>query len=438
MKAELVIRDVKIFQSSTDLKSGDIAFYQGKIIHTTGKYTGPFQEELFFNGAIALPGIIDSQVHFREPGPTHKEDLETGSQSAVMGGVTTFFEMPNTNPSTSTIELLTAKCQLAAKKSWANYGFFIGATKDNLGELKKAEELKGCIGVKIFLGSSTGNLLLFDTDSLLNIFSEIKMPISIHSEDEEILKERMLIFQQAKSVHAHPDWRNVESALKSTQRIVSLAREKNKKIHLLHITSQEEMEFLAGNKDICTVEVTPQHLTLFAPECYDQLGTLAQMNPPIREKRHQEALWAGIKNKTVDIIGSDHAPHTLQEKGQSYPQSPSGMPGVQTTLQIMLNHVHNGKLNLADVVRLLSQNPATIFGLKSKGKIEIGADADLTIIDLEKSWEIKNEEQKSKVNWSPFHQKKGKGQAIATIVSGKIAMKEGQLQERNGLSINRK
>ncbi len=436
MKADLVIRDVKIF-SNDKLENGDLAFCEGKIIHTHGKFFGHFNEEHLFSGAIALPGLIDSQVHFREPGLIHKEDLESGSQSAVMGGICTYFEMPNTNPSTSTVSLIRQKCEIASRKSWANYGFFIGATGTNTDQLILAQKEIGCIGVKIFLGSSTGNLLLFDKESLLEIFEKVSMTISIHSEDEDLLNKRIQIKNDATSVHAHLIWRNEETALLATKRIVQLARQKNKKIHILHVTSKAEIEFLASQKDICTVEVTPQHLTLFAPDCYDRLGTLAQMNPPIREDEHRQALWKALKSGVIDVIGSDHAPHTLEEKNKGYPNTPSGMPGVQTTLPLLLNYVNQKKLALNDVVRLLAINPAKIFNLKNKGKIEIGMDADITLVDLEKSFEIKNQDQKSKVAWTPFHGTKGKGCPVATIVSGAMAMKENNLINKNAQAIKR-
>lgn len=377
--------------------------------------TGLTQE---FPNKLILPGVIDSQVHFRDPGLTHKEDLRSGSLSALHGGITTFLEMPNTNPSTTTIDAINHKLELANEKCVTNYGFFVGATGKNLNQLIHATQLPGCCGVKIFLGSSTGDLLLYDEEKLIEIFKNIKAPIALHSENELRLRERLHIKRNAKSAHDHPVWRDVNTALSSTKRIIEIARKAQKKIHVLHISTQEEIEFLSHHKDICTVEVLPQHLTLSAPDCYDRLGSYAQMNPPIREQRHQDALWEGIKNGTVDIIGSDHAPHTKEEKDRGFPNSPSGMPGVQTLLPLMLNHVNNGKLSLDRLIELVCKNPAKLYSL-NKGIIREGRDADLTIIDMNQKHTFTNEEMKTKSGWTPFKGMRIQGIPTDVFVMGK-------------------
>ncbi len=376
---------------------------------------------------ILLPGIIDSQVHFREPGLTHKEDLATGSQAAALGGITTFLEMPNTSPSTTSWDALQRKIELASKKSVTHFGFFIGATGTNLEELKKSQARPGCCGIKIFLGSSTGDLLLYNPQKIKEIFENTYVTISCHSENEELLRERKNIRDRATSAHAHPLWRDVQTAFSSTQMLIGLAQECQRKVHVLHLTTREEMEFLAQKKDFCTVEVTPQHLTLQAPDCYDQLGSYAQMNPPIRTKEHRLALWEGVVNGTADIIGSDHAPHTRQEKELGYPQSPSGMPGVQTLLPLMLDHINGGRLSLDRLVEMVCTNPARIFCLSKKGAIQVGHDADLTLIDMNLEHRLSDGEQASRTGWTPFHGKKVKGMPIMTVVGGVVVMKDGHL-----------
>lgn len=382
------------------------------------------------DGLHLLPGIIDSQVHFREPGLTHKEDLHTGSKSALLGGVTTFLEMPNTNPSTTSKEAVQEKINRASETSFTNFGFFIGASGENLDEIKACEGMPGCPGVKIFLGSSTGDLLLYHKEKLLDIFKNIKAPVALHSENEEMLRERKPIQQGAKDVHAHYEWRNVETAISSTKRIVEIAREANKKIHVLHITTKDEIEFLGENQDIATCEITPQHLTLFAPDIYDKIGTKAQMNPPIRTREHRDALWeTGINKNVAFVIGSDHAPHTLEEKNQGYPKSPSGMPGVQTILTIMLDHVNKGRLSLEKCVDLLSTHPAELYHLKGKGQIKVGFDADLTLVNLKKSQTLQDQDMASKVGWTPYHGMEIQGVVEGTIIAGHPAFLFGKIDE---------
>ncbi len=378
-------------------------------------------------GLHILPGAIDSQVHFREPGPTHKEDLATGSLSALLGGITGFLEMPNTTPPTTTMDSLKVKGDLANGRCWTHYGFFMGAAGDNTEELKHWAELPFCVGIKIFLGSSTGPLLLNDPEKLLDVLNLPNVIIAVHSEDENRLRERIAIRDQATDAHQHPVWRDEETALNSTKMIIDLAKKAGRKVHVLHITSKEEIEFLKEHKDYCTVEITPQHLTLHAPDCYDRLGTYAQMNPPIRSLDHQEGLWRGIKEGVADIIGSDHAPHTREEKDKGYPHSPSGMPGVQTLLPIMLNHVNNGKLDLIHLSNLISRNVAKLYNLKKKGHIAPGMDGDLTIVDMNKEVTLQNEMMASKCGWTPFAGMTVKGFPVGTVIDGQLCMWQGEV-----------
>ncbi len=405
----------------------EIGIYKGQIT-AIGSQLATRAEEVFdAKGLTVLPGVIDSQVHFREPGMTHKEDLESGTRSALLGGVTSVFEMPNTKPMTTDRARLHEKFQLAKGRAWSNYAFFAGATPHNAESLKDLEMEPGCVGVKIFMGSSFGDLLVEEDAHLLKVLRHGRRRVAIHCEDEKRLRERRHIAEESGDVRQHPVWRDEESALRATQRIVRLARQAGRPIHTLHITTADETAFLASAQDVATVEVTPNHLCLSAPECYETLGTRAQMNPPVRGKHHQEALWKGIENHVVRVIGSDHAPHTLEEKSRPYPDSPSGMPGVQTLLPLMLNHVHAGRLSLERLVELVCLEPARIYGANTKGRIAIGADADFTLVDLEKSMVIEKDWLASKVGWSPYEGWRVTGWPVAAIVGGQIAMREGEL-----------
>mgnify|MGYP006168248171 CR=1 FL=1 len=375
---------------------------------------------------IVLPGIIDTQVHFREPGSTDREDLESGSRAAVLGGVTSVFEMPNTNPPTSNLVEFDKKLNLAKNRMHCNYAFYFGATPENVDQLAKLKGLRGCCGVKLFAGSSTGKLLVDKEADIEKVISQSDKIVSIHSEDQEILNLRKKFIKEG-DVHSHPEWRNVECAMSSTRRVVKIAERYNKQIHVLHVTTKEEVDFLAMHKKNVTFEITPQHLTLYAPDCYNKLGTFAQMNPPIRKKEHYDRLWLAVKNSVVDILGSDHAPHSKEDKNKKYPASPSGMPGVQTILPIMLNHINDKKLNLEQLVKLMCENPCRIFGIKNKGYIKEGFDADLTIIDMNKEETIKNEMMASKCGWTSFNNMALKGLPVATIINGKVVMSDGKV-----------
>ena len=375
---------------------------------------------------VVLPGIIDTQVHFREPGSTDAEDLESGSRAAVLGGVTALFEMPNTNPPTSNLVEFDKKLQAAKNRMHSNYAFYFGATPDNTNQLAKLKDVEGCCGVKLFAGSSTGNLLVDKEADIEKVISSSDRIVSIHSEDEDIIKIRKKFIKKG-DVHSHAEWRNVEVAISSTRRVVKIAERYNKKIHVLHVTTRDEVDFLAMHKKNVTFETTPQHLTMYAPDCYDKLGTYAQMNPPLRTKEHYDRLWVAIKNNIVDVLGSDHAPHLKENKDKEYPNSPSGMPGVQTIFPVMLDHVNNGKLTLQQLINLMCENPCKIFGIKNKGYLKEGYDADLTIADMNKEVVIKNEMIASKCGWTPFNNHKVKGFPLATIVNGHLVMSDGKV-----------
>tara|TARA_B110000971_G_C20037304_1_gene515143 strand:- start:2641 stop:3966 length:1326 start_codon:yes stop_codon:yes gene_type:complete len=406
-------------ETSIALKDGRFAAI-GDIDETSAK------QVLDAKGLTVLPGVIDTQVHFREPGNEHKEDLQSGSLAAVMGGVTALFEMPNTKPPTTTAKAIADKVSRGRNRMHCDFAFYVGGTHENASQLPELEKLEGVCGVKVFMGSSTGNLLVADDDGVADILKHITRRAAFHSEDEFRLRERRPLALTGK-VETHAVWRDEEVAISSTRRLIKLARAANKHIHILHISTEEEMQILAANRDIVSVEVLPQHLTLAAPECYEELGTFAQMNPPIREKRHRAALWKALEQGIVDIIGSDHAPHTREEKADAYPHSPAGMPGVQTLLPLMLNHMADGKLSLEKLVQLTSLNAKKLFKLQDKGEIIVGGHADLTFVDLNRTETVTEDWIASRVGWSPFTGMALKGWPVGTMIRGQKVMWENQL-----------
>ncbi|MFG1263256.1 MULTISPECIES: dihydroorotase [Xanthobacter] len=377
-------------------------------------------------GLHILPGVIDTQVHFREPGLEQKEDLETGSRAAVMGGVTGVFEMPNTIPQTTNPSALEDKIARGTNRMHCDFAFYVGGTHDNVKDLPELERLPGAAGIKVFIGSSTGSLLVPDDDGVRNILKVIRRRAAFHCEDEPRLQERKSL-RVPGDASSHPVWRDEIAALTATRRLVNLARETGARVHVLHVTSAEEMDFLADARDVASVEVTPHHLTMAAPECYERLGTLAQMNPPVRGARHRDGLWAAIANGVVDVLGSDHAPHTLEEKSKPYPESPSGMTGVQTLVPLMLDHVAAGRLTLERFIDLTSAGPARLFGIAGKGRIVVGYDADFTVVDLKRRATITNGWIASRAQWTPYDGKDVTGWPVGTFVRGRKVMWEGEL-----------
>ena len=421
---DLIIKNGQCYIDG-DLKNVDVAVKNAKI-HQIGEISEQAKNIIDAKNLTVLPGCIDTQTHFREPGSTDTEDLHSGSRAAVVGGITAVFEMPNTNPPTSTKKEFQRKLDLAKKRMYCNYAFYFGATADNADELSDLKNLEGCCGIKLFAGSSTGNLLVADEKDIDTVFKNCSKVVAVHSEDEEILNINKKLIKNG-NVHSHPIWRSVECAMSSTRRVVRIAEKYNKKAHVLHITTKEEIDFLSQHKGNITFEITPQHLTIYAPECYDNLGTYAQMNPPIREKAHYDRLWYAVKNNLNDTIGSDHAPHLKVNKDKTYPNSPSGMPGVQTLMPVMLSHINDGKLSLNQLMSLVCENPVKIFGIKNKGFIKEGFDADFTIVDMNKEIIIKNENIESKCGWSPFDGYKLKGNPVSTIIAGNIKMQDGKI-----------
>lgn len=403
----------------------DIGVRDGTIIEIGDLTQADCAEKIDCTGLHVLPGVIDSQVHFREPGLTHKEDLETGSRAAVLGGVTAVFEMPNTNPLTTGPAELADKVKRASGRMHCDFAFWVGGTHENAKDVSELERLPGAAGIKVFMGSSTGALLVEDDPGVASILAKTSRRAAFHSEDEYRLEERKSERVEG-DPNSHPVWRDVTTALQCTQRLVKIAREQGAAIHILHVSTAEEMAFLADHKDVASVEVTPQHLTLDA-SLYDKIGTRLQMNPPIREARHRDGLWNGLQQGVADIFGSDHAPHTLEEKSKSYPASPSGMPGVQTLVPVMLNHVNKGRITLERFVDMTSAGPLRLFGIARKGRIAAGYDADFTVVDLKRRETISDATMASRSGWTPYDGLETTGWPIGTIVRGIKVMWDGQV-----------
>ncbi len=419
------------------LKGGTIVNHDGEGIRDAGVTGGRITAIGNLNSANAakiidvkglhiLPGVIDTQVHFREPGLEHKEDLETGSRAAVAGGITAVFEMPNTKPLTTSAATLADKVHRARHRMFCDFAFFVGGTHDNVENIPNLERLEGSAGIKVFMGSSTGDLLVDDEPTLSSIIAKISRRASFHAEDEARLKARMGL-RRTGDPSSHPEWRDPEAALIATKRLVSLAEKHSRRVHVLHVSTAEEMAFLAHHKDFASVEVTPHHLTLEGPECYERLGAYAQMNPPVRDARHRAAIWAAVANGVVDVLGSDHAPHTRAEKDLVYPGTHSGMTGVQTLVPVMLDHVNAGRLSLQRFVDLTSHGPQRLFGIRGKGRIAVGYDADFTIVDVKRRATITNAWIESRCGWTPYDGVTVTGWPVGTIVRGHRVMWDGQI-----------
>ncbi len=403
----------------------DIGVREGRVAAIGDLGQASAGETIDCRGLHVLPGVVDSQVHFREPGLDHKEDLETGSRAAVLGGVTAVFEMPNTKPLTTSEEALADKVRRATERMHCDFAFWVGGTRENAGDVGELERLPGAAGIKVFMGASTGDLLVEDDEGVASILRNTRRRAAFHSEDEFRLRERLgLRIEDDPS--SHPVWRDEVAALRCTERLVRIARQTRARIHVLHTSTAEEIAFLEQHKDVATCEATPHHLTLSADD-YARLGTLIQMNPPVRSLRHRDGVWHGVAQGVVDVLGSDHAPHTLEEKAKKYPASPSGMTGVQTLVPIMLDHVNAGRLTLERFVDLSSHGPQRIFGMARKGRIAAGYDADFTVVDLKRRETITNAQQGSKAGWTPYDGRQVTGWPVGTVIRGRRVMWEGEI-----------
>jgi dihydroorotase len=404
----------------------DIGVKGGKIAAIGDLAQASAGETFDATGLTVMPGVIDTQVHFREPGLEWKEDLESGSRAAVLGGVVAVFEMPNTEPTTTDADALADKLARAKGRMHCDHAFYMGGTHENARFLGELERLPGCCGVKVFMGASTGSLLVQDDEGIEQVIRHINRRAAFHSEDEYRLVDRRPLARTGDWT-SHPEVRDAQAAIQSTERLVRIARQLGKRIHVLHVSTAEEMTYLAAHKDIASVEVTPQHLTLEGPEAYERLKGYAQMNPPVRSAEHRAGLWAGVASGVADVLGSDHAPHTSEEKARPYPASPSGMPGVQTLLPVMLTHVAEGRLTLERLVDMTSHGANRLFGLADKGRLAKGYDADLTIVDLKARRTFQHEQMASRVAWTPFVGMEAKGWPMATVIRGQVVMRDDEI-----------
>jgi len=423
----LLIRNARIARPDGTTFEGDVACENGRIDRIAGSITAAARETIDAAGNLLLPGVIDPQVHFREPGNEYKEDLGSGSRAAVRGGVTSFLEMPNTAPPTTTQAALDKKLALAAQKSVANYGFFIGATPDNLEALNSVAP---ACGIKIFMGSSTGSLLVNRPEDLERIFANGTRLIAVHAEDEARINARRAQFAGRTDPAAHSEIRDNETARLATELALTLSKKYQRRLHILHLSTREEVAMLrAGKPAWVTAEAIPNHLLLNTAD-YARLGTLVQMNPPIRTPADNAALWEGLHDGIIDFIATDHAPHTLEEKKRAYPNTPSGMPGVETSLPLMLTAMHGGRCTLAEIQKWMCSGPAEAYRIPNKGKLLEGWDADLALVDIEHTRPVRNEETFTKVRWSPWNGRELRGWPQYTIVNGEIAFDNGHIREQ--------
>jgi dihydroorotase len=427
MSFDLVVRGGTCV-SHRGVGRADVGIRNGRIAEIGDLARADAGEVLEVDGCHVLPGAIDPQVHFREPGFEHKEDIETGTRAAVLGGITSVFEMPNTDPPTTHAAALEDKLRRARGRAWCDIAFFVGATPDNAEELGELERLPGCSGVKVFMGKSTGNLLVHEDRDLERVLRSGRRRVAVHAEDELRLRERAEALDLARGgVAMHPEWRDVETAVRATRRLLDAAERCRRRVHVLHLTTAEEVALVEAHRDLATAETTPQHLTLTAPACYTELGTRVQMNPPIREDRHRQALWRGVVGGVIDNIASDHAPHTREEKARPYPASPAGMPGVQTLLALMLDHAAAGRLSLELLVDVCCAGPARVWGASRKGRLVVGGDGDLSIVDLSATRTIRDDWIASRCGWTPFHGRTVRGWPRATVVRGRVVMRDDEV-----------
>ncbi|MCF7825347.1 MAG: dihydroorotase [Candidatus Marinimicrobia bacterium] len=414
--------------SSTGIIRQDVLLRDGKIAQVGKISEGTAARVIDGTHLYCLPGALDPQVHFRDPGLTWKEDLRTGSMAAAAGGVTSFFDMPNTKPSTITIEGMAERKQLAAEKCVVNYNFFIGATNTNLEVLNG---VKNVPGIKIFMGSSTGDLLVSDRRDLENIFGHGSRLIAVHAEDDDIINSAREIYKNSTDFNHHQFVRSPDAALKATTLAVELAIKYQRRLHILHMTTLDEVKYLEIQKSKAPIsaEVCPQHILLSAPHVYQKLGSYAQMNPPIRDTRHGEALWEGLVKGVIDCVATDHAPHTHEEKAKPFGEAPSGMPGVETSLPLMLDRANRGLCKIEDVVKWMCEKPVELYKVQNKGHIKAGYDADIVLVDMGKKRSIENGKLWTKVNWSPYDGWTSQGWPVMTIVNGNIVFQDGEIDE---------
>lgn len=375
-------------------------------------------------GLHVLPGLIDSHVHLRDPGDPAVETIETGTRAAVLGGIATLFDMPNTVPPIADTERLAWKRDYVAGRSWCDIGLYVAGTKANIDALAALERAPGVCAVKVFAGSSTAALMIEDDAHLERAMRAGHRRMAFHSEDEDRLQARKPLFSRGQPYRTHMEWRDPECAFLGTRRLMALARKTGRATHILHVSTAEELAYLRDFRDVATVEVLVNHLTQVAPDCYDTLGGFGVMNPPIRDERQRAAAWAAVRDGTVDTIGSDHAPHARAAKERPWPDCPAGLTGVQTLVPIMLDHVAAGRLSLARLVDLMAAGPARVYGLRGKGRIAAGYDADFTLADLKARRRIEESWIVSPCGWTPFAGTEVTGWPVATLVRGHLVMRD--------------
>jgi dihydroorotase len=405
------------------VEASDVGVRAGRIAAIGDLRTATAAETIDCAGLHVLPGLIDSHVHLREPGDPAVETIETGTEAAVLGGLTAVFDMPNTNPSITTRERLDWKRDFVGGRAWCDIGFYVGAAKSNIAELAALEAEPNVCGVKVFAGSSTGDLLVEDDASLEAVMRSGRRRISYHSEDEYRLQARKPAYHSGMPHRMHAEWRDVECAFLGTRRLMALARKTGRPAHILHVSTAEELGYLRDYRDVATVEVLLNHLTQ-TDEAYDRLGGYAVMNPPIRDARHMVAAWAAVADGTVDSIGSDHAPHSRAAKERPWPECGAGLTGVQTLVPLMLDHVSAGRLSLSRLADLMSAGPARVFGVVGKGRLAAGYDADFTVVDMQKARTIEESWIASPCGWTPFAGHRCQGWPVMTILRGQAVMRE--------------
>lgn len=420
---DLVLKNGKIV-SPEGIREGDVVISGGKIVDIVDHFEGEAKDVRDVAGKFILPGVIDVHVHFREPGSSEKEDWNCGSKAAVSGGVTTVLDMPNNNPPTVSVESLNKKKDFMESRSIVNYGFYLGVTKKNLDELKKAENVAG---FKVYLGSSTGDLLMDDLEVLEKVMQETERLIAVHAEDEEIIQRNSAQFKEEKAAEVHSKIRSHAAAYESLKKALHLAKKHGRRMHVCHVSTGVEVDELRKFKaSWLSAEVATHHLFLDKAH-YAKQGHFVKMNPPLREKEDREKLWEALRDGTIQMVATDHAPHLVHEKEVDYLEAPSGVPGVETLLPLMLDAVNHGELDLKQLVLVLSVNPARLFGIKGKGEIKVGADADITVVDMELEKEVKNENLYTKCEWSPYAGRNLQGWPVMTIVDGNLTFVEGKI-----------
>jgi dihydroorotase len=426
LSGNLTIRNARIVLPDRGA-TGDLLIEDGVISQIGPRVSRSAGEEIDATGLICLPGVIDPQVHFREPGYPEREDLASGSRAAAAGGVTAFLDMPNPKPATTTVEALHAKLALAAEKSVVHYGFFIGATQHNLDDINAAERTAG---IQVFMASSTGGMLVDSPPALEALFAKANKLIAVHAEDESRLRERKLLYADSHDPRDHPRIRDVETAMLATHKAVDLALKHGARLHLMQLSSAEEADYLATiPRKRITAEVCPQHLFLYAEDAYERLGSYVQCDPPVRSRRHADALWKRLVDGTIDCLATGHAPHTKQAKNATYPTSPSGMPGVEWALPLMLDQVNAGRCSLTDVVRWMADAPASVYHIPRKGRLEVGYDGDITLVDMNAERTIDNASVHTRCGWSPWEGRTLKGWPVLTAVLGQPVFRDGAIVE---------